>query len=170
MVPQASTTGAAKSPRAKPTDETDGFLEFWAMYPRKVAKPQALATWHKAINGGASAGQIILCLRQFPFSSDPQYHPYPATWLNAKHWLDEAPTAPVTTEAPPGDRLSALDGIGGRRPSVREAMERMMRRGPPDLLGSLRRAAARDRPSAEPPAFNGLTVDHNPGDNPDDRS
>lgn len=154
LLPQASTRGAAQPPRAKLAGATDGFLEFWDVYPKKVAKPKALAAWTKAIDDGASSGQIILGLRQFPFSLDTQYHPHPATWLNGKRWLDEAPTTPPTSAPPLTNRMTALKAMAQPR----------------SVLGSLHRVMNRQPPTAAPPAFDGTTIDHNPGDISDDRN
>jgi hypothetical protein len=153
IAPQASTRGAANARRAKPAGETSGFLEFWQMYPRKVARPTTLAAWHKAINGGASPGQIILALRQYPFKADPQYQPHPATWLNGKRWLDEAPTKPPRTEAP----------FRGGRPSVLDSIYRVMGVQRPDAVSPVHEASRSDDRDRR-------TIDHDPGDNAYDRN
>jgi hypothetical protein len=78
---------------------TAGFLAFWAAYPRKVSKPKAKLAFEKAVRvdlkpadlvgADARIARIMDALRRHPFSPDPQYRPYPATWLNNARWLDE---------------------------------------------------------------------------------
>lgn len=67
------------------------FEEFWATYPRKVAKAYAREAWRKG-RCDEQADVIIAKLATKPFAhTDAQYIPHPATWLNAQRWLDEDP-------------------------------------------------------------------------------
>jgi hypothetical protein len=63
------------------------FEQFWSEYPRKTAKGGAEKAWLKAI-GQTDAETILAGLRSAKFSSDPQYVPHPATWLNQRRWED----------------------------------------------------------------------------------
>ena len=83
-------------------DEGDRFPEFWARYPRKVAKQDAVKAWRKVTK--TTDPQVILDgLARHQFSDEAKFIPYPASWLNAGQWADE----------PAGGTLSILPGMGG---------------------------------------------------------
>lgn len=68
------------------------FDEFWALYPRKVAKASALKAWKKAATSEAIKDQIMAGLRQQLLTlreKDRQFIPHAATWLNGRRWEDE---------------------------------------------------------------------------------
>lgn len=74
-----------------PISDPGRFEEFWAVYPRRVAKANAEKAWHKAIRT-ADPPVIIDAARAFAAikaNEDKQFIPYPATWLNQKRWLDD---------------------------------------------------------------------------------
>lgn len=77
--------------RVKPSRSSNGieggFSEFWSLYPRKIAKGAAEKSWVKAVKE-ADEKIILEGLRVFQFSSDPQFIPHPATWLNQRRWED----------------------------------------------------------------------------------
>ncbi|UCV15520.1 helix-turn-helix domain-containing protein [Quatrionicoccus australiensis] len=90
----------------------DGFATFWAQYPKKVAKPQALKAWKKIKPAGQLLASLMAALDKQKASADwlkdgGQFIPHPATWLNGRRWEDEAPQAagqtPATTSPKPGD-------------------------------------------------------------------
>lgn len=69
-------------------DRDIGFAEFWDRYPRKKAKPAAEKAWRAAIKR-ARPDVILDGLSRYPFRrDDPQFVPYPATWLNQDRWAD----------------------------------------------------------------------------------
>lgn len=69
----------------------DGFVVFWELYPRKIAKPAALKAWRSAVKradsdtilGGLRLQLGELCAREKGFV------PHPATWLNQDRWQDQ---------------------------------------------------------------------------------
>lgn len=67
------------------------FEDFWAAYPRKTARLSAVKAWQKAIKT-ADAAAIVAGARRY--AEDPnreaKFTAYPATWLNAGRWEDEA--------------------------------------------------------------------------------
>lgn len=68
------------------------FEEFWLAYPKRKSKGQAEKAWKKCANGNIE--QIMAGLdrakRSEQWTKDSgQWIPYPATWLNAKGWLDD---------------------------------------------------------------------------------
>jgi len=87
---------AAKSElqrRRKKTDAahkySQGFLQFYAAYPRKTAKLNAWKAWNKMMLHLPPLDDIIKAVRDLTANTDPDYYPHPATWLNAGRWDDE---------------------------------------------------------------------------------
>jgi hypothetical protein len=89
-----------------------GFGEWYSLYPRKVAKGEAVKAYARALKriGGDPAEAAAKLLEASKprlleiAKRDPQYQPNPATWLNGDGWQDEVkainPTKP--TGAGPG--------------------------------------------------------------------
>ncbi len=48
-----------------------------------------MKVYAKALKDGAKPAELLAGLRRFKFADDPQFIPYPATWLNRGHWQDE---------------------------------------------------------------------------------
>ena len=74
----------------------DGFDVFWASYPKKKSKGQALSAWKKLKPDSSLQALILKAVEAQKRSPDWQkdkgkYIPYPATWLNAMAWEDEMP-------------------------------------------------------------------------------
>lgn len=71
--------------------QTLPFDDFWAVYPRKVAKGHARLAFKKACDK-EDAGRIIEAASQFAAvveGKEKQYIPHPTTWLNGERWDDE---------------------------------------------------------------------------------
>lgn len=68
------------------------FSDFWAKYPRKVAKKDAEKAWRQV---DPSEHQKILSAIEKQRRSEQwkksagQFVPYPASWLNGERWNDE---------------------------------------------------------------------------------
>ncbi len=84
----------ATSPSADAADDEDRFAEFWASYPRKVNKQDALRAWTKATKD-VDPQVIINGVKRFEFTGDPKFIPHPATWLTNRRWEDERPTGRI---------------------------------------------------------------------------
>ena len=90
------------------------FVAFYERYPRKIDPSDAHVAWLKAVRV-ASPAQIMSGLATYPFKSDREFVPHPATWLNKRAWETEPPTntalkpskAPVITAS--GRALSDAD-------------------------------------------------------------
>lgn len=75
------------------------FDQFWAAYPRKVAKGDARKAWEKAVR--QTPDLLAACLSTLAWQrecrqwtrDEGQFVPYPATWLNGERWSDENPEA-----------------------------------------------------------------------------
>jgi len=66
---------------------TEPFDDFWTHYPKQVSKEPAIKAWKKIPD--EERLEAIRVVQIYPHSKDPQYIPYPATWLNAKSWEDD---------------------------------------------------------------------------------
>lgn len=100
-------TKKKKTPRAKRADPvpSEGFEEFWAAYPLKVAKEDAIKAWNQLAPSEALRefiGAALIWQRpNLTFEQDGQVKgTYPASWLNGKRWEDERPTALPTKATP----------------------------------------------------------------------
>jgi hypothetical protein len=69
----------------EPSIETSNkdFEEFWKLYPKKVAKADALKAWNKAIKV-KTAERLLELTKAYAEGKlpDQTYIPYPASWLN----------------------------------------------------------------------------------------
>jgi predicted transcriptional regulator len=59
------------------------FEEFWKLYPKKIAKADALKAWNKAIKT-KTADRLLELTKAYADGKLPEdkYIPYPASWLN----------------------------------------------------------------------------------------
>ena len=74
------------------------FDRFWAVYPRKVGKKDAVKAWNKLKPDETLTIQIIEGVERWKLSTQwtkdgGQYIPYPATFLNGERWKDECDIA-----------------------------------------------------------------------------
>ncbi len=68
----------------------DRFDEFYKIYPKKVAKEQAIKAWKKLKVDDELFNKMIKAIKdQDLVNRDKQFIPNPATWLNNKRWEDE---------------------------------------------------------------------------------
>lgn len=85
-----------KNARAREGERLEkSFDQFWAAYPKKTAKQQALKVFQKLNPDEALLNTILNSLEQQKHSVQwtkdcGQYIPYPATWLNGRRWEDES--------------------------------------------------------------------------------
>lgn len=76
------------TPISSKDDIPPSFWEFWKVYPRKKARADAIKAYRAAVKL-AEPEAIISALKEFPFSKEAQFQPYPASWLRDQRWLDE---------------------------------------------------------------------------------
>ena len=109
LIPDTSACSPSASELAK-----DGFADFWKMYPKKVAKTQAMKAWKKQKPDLATClAALSVAKASADWQKDGgQFIPHPATWLNNRRWEDEPPgngtgqpTAP-NRQPQPGDSRS----------------------------------------------------------------
>lgn len=101
-----STAETIKKPRRKAGSSTTGdqdFERFYAAYPRRVNIDDAEKAWVKAVKI-ASADEIVEGVERFKNAPEgrkqPDYLPYPATWLNGKRWKENPVGVPASTRRP----------------------------------------------------------------------
>jgi hypothetical protein len=84
----------AVSNDASPAPTPITFEDFWALYPRKMAKADARKAWAKL--PPQLYAEVLTALagwrRVWLERGELQFVPYPATWLNGERWTDELPT------------------------------------------------------------------------------
>lgn len=101
----APATPTPESP-AKPTEKpADGFTEWWPHYPKKVKKLDAEKAYKAATKRGVTPKELLDGLQRQKAAwkakgTEPQYIPYPATWLRAGSWEDELDTPAPSTDSP----------------------------------------------------------------------
>lgn len=72
------------------------FCRFWDAYPKRVAKKDARFAWAQLNPDALTVDRMLTALRwqtQQPgwLKDDGAFIPYPASWLRAERWDDEAP-------------------------------------------------------------------------------
>ena len=81
-----------------PTGESELFDEFWAAYPKHVAKKPARRAWDK-LHADRDLLDALLTALEWQIRTEAwqrdggRYVPNPATWLNGRRWEDERPAA-----------------------------------------------------------------------------
>ena len=77
-----------------PTPESEiTFDDFWTLYPRHIAKKDAVKAWSK-INPDLYPdilSSLVKWRGVWSAKTEIQFIPYPATWLNGERWTDEIP-------------------------------------------------------------------------------
>jgi hypothetical protein len=108
----------------------DAFAQFWAAYPRHVAKGDARIAFAKAIKAGADPAAIIGGARRYNAEragQEPQYTAYPRKWLRAERWTDE----------PAAVNGALVIDQGGNPASVERPRENRNRRGWLDIVAGM---------------------------------
>ena len=68
------------------------FDDFWALYPRRVARKHAAKMWSRLSDEDAwKALDAIKEWRKVWADKDPEYIPHAGSWLNGERWTDELP-------------------------------------------------------------------------------
>lgn len=79
-----------------------GFAEFYAAYPRHVARGAAVKAWDRAVKVG-DPEVIVQAAEAFARQTRlvaAKFIPHPATWLNQMRWEDETLAAVVEGPRP----------------------------------------------------------------------
>ena len=87
------------------------FDDFWALYPRHVAKLAARKAWARTRPADHVAIlEALVSWRPVWRDKDPEYLPHAATWINGERWEDELPQGfrRVTGESTLGHQIVDL--------------------------------------------------------------
>lgn len=110
-----TTPESKRSPeRKRDRGETEDFIAFYEAYPRKRARGDAWRAWRSIDPSPELAAEIMAAIEEQRRTSwaeaDPQFIPYPASWLRAERWKDEieaAPASPARAGSRPADDTEA---------------------------------------------------------------
>lgn len=97
------------------TGEPSGFDRFWAAYPRRVGKQDALKAWGQLNPDDALVDQIVAGVERWKTceqwtKDDGKFICYPATFLRGRRWEeDDRPDVPPSPGRPSGPKNYAGD-------------------------------------------------------------
>lgn len=81
-----------QAPHLETESPADAFADFWLLYPKRVAKKEALKAWSKIGEGmHVEIFTALVAWRVVWRNKDVDYLPHPASWLNGERWDDELP-------------------------------------------------------------------------------
>lgn len=76
--------------------EPDGFAEWYARFPRRVARKAASKSYAAALRSGVTPAALVAGLETYIATKPPdQEWCHPTTWLNGGRWADEPPEPPL---------------------------------------------------------------------------
>ena len=114
---------------------TDGFDDFWAEYPRPVAKQKAREAWAKVKPDEGVRESILADVRRRKAGEwkdiEERYIPHPSTYLNQRRWEDE-PERDREPEKPYGlycDNLSPEELMRRQKEQAEKDREEARRQG-----------------------------------------
>jgi hypothetical protein len=118
------------------------FDEFWAVYPRHVARAAALKSF---LGQARKVGPDVIVAGAKRFAADPnlpekQFVPHPTTWLNQGRWEDEALPGPGGSSAVVSPMVSAETQVWLSKLGI-PVEEYLERRNEPGWVESMRRRA-----------------------------
>jgi uncharacterized protein YdaU (DUF1376 family) len=92
--PRTKNQEPTKTRRKASPAECELFARFYAEYPRKEAKANAVKAWAKLTHDErVSACEAVTRYAAAMSGKETQYIAMPATWINAKRWQDETLSA-----------------------------------------------------------------------------
>ena len=105
-------------PDQRPRVAADGFDRFWAAYPKKKAKADALRAWKGIGPDEALLGRMLAAIERQARSEqwvkdDGAFIPFPATWLRGSRWEDEPDRSGAGVR--PGAAVEPPAGVYGRK-------------------------------------------------------
>lgn len=96
----------------------DGFDRFWASYPRRVGKKDAVAVWKKISPDDALVDRIVAGVERWKRSEqwtkdEGRFIPYPATFLRGERWNESDGVKPAAVPPAAKDYGDGDDFLGG---------------------------------------------------------
>lgn len=82
------------------SNDTPGFAEWYAAYPRKVARGAAAKAYRTALKK-TDAATLLAGVQRYArecAGKDPRYVAHPATWLSSERWADDATDPELRTD------------------------------------------------------------------------
>ena len=104
LLSDLSSLQSSLSSEGRESERGGDFEQFWAVYPRKIGKGEAVKSWKKM---GCNNGLVErICLQVQAASKTEQWQreggkfiPLPATWLNQSRWEDDySHTTPIKAD------------------------------------------------------------------------
>lgn len=130
-------SGTRARAKSKQRAETEAFIAFYSLYPRKKKRPRAFRMW---VSEGCEsvAGEVIAGLRRQLrelSSRPPEKIPHPSSWLGDREWEDPAQQTLQAVPRPIDDSLSK-----GTDRKLAEMRRYASRAATPDELAQLKAA------------------------------
>jgi hypothetical protein len=88
----------ARTRASKTLDVPEGFEDWWAEYPLKKSKIDAIKAFRKAVPSLVQLDHLIACTRSFARAvkgKEPEFIKHPGGWLRGQLWSDHAPASNV---------------------------------------------------------------------------
>jgi hypothetical protein len=117
-VPLTRTTELEPNQLEPVNDINEQFNQFWAIYPRKKGKGQAIKAFEKALLKTDLETIVagVQAYMEHEDMCDPQFIAHPTTWLNGERWEDEYEETRVVTKSPhvggPRDWVQDMHDMG----------------------------------------------------------
>ncbi len=108
---------AVEPPADQSGDQRPAFADFWALYPRRVAKQAAARAWARLSDTDQIEALVGLVAWAVVWRHQAQqreewldFLPHPASWLNGRRWEDELPARfrPMVDPKPVSQVVSQL--------------------------------------------------------------
>ena len=102
------------------TENCATFDDFWLLYPRRVARRDAMKAWAQMTAAEQMAAVVAMVdWRRVWATKDKEFLPYPATWLRGGRWEDELPETDGPTSGAhaaaalpqPGERVAMPEKV-----------------------------------------------------------
>src|SRR5574343_1375842 len=117
-----------KQEATPPATEAVTFDDFWTLYPKRVARKDAVKAWTRMTLADRVDALVALVdwRRVWLARGEMEYVPHPATWLNGERWTDELPVDCAPRHASHAPAKPQDDAPRGAMPeSVRLALAKV---------------------------------------------
>ena len=100
--------------KTKTNTDSDSFIEFWKIYPRRIGRKTASKSFHKFDEKHYS--KILYSTNLFArdnIGTEERFIPHPTTWLNQERWLDYFELDEVGNVIGPKEKLKSKNNLAG---------------------------------------------------------